>query len=158
MRKRILALSFCLRPLWRRRHRLRGGQRLHPVVSRAMPTAGRTAWCVTQRRASTARCAPFQGASGVRRPGASFPPWSESQPREGACLTLLSGAATVRISSGAFLNVTVGGEALNGKRQPNQIYIVCEGGSATVTAFGVRPACRRRSYPSRPNIVFSDVA
>lgn len=33
---------------------------------------------------------------------------------EGACVTLVSGSASVRIDSGDFLNVSVGGEAVNG--------------------------------------------
>ena len=53
---------------------------------------------------------------------------------EGACVTLVSGSASVRIDSGDFLNVSVGGEAVNGRVNPGQMYIVCEDSSATVTA------------------------
>mgnify|MGYP002233483903 CR=1 FL=1 len=125
-----------------------------------MPTAGRTAWCVTQRRASTARCAPLSRRfRAVRRPGASFPLlWSESQPPRGRLPDPPFRRSTVKVSSGSFLNVTVGGEASNGKVNLNQLYIVCEGGSATVTASASSSLLVGGSYTRSAALSFSDVA
>ena len=102
----------------------------------------------------------FQGASG-QSGGQARVSLSSGQSlslREGACLTLLSGAATVKISSGSFLNVTVGGEASNGKVNLNQLYIVCEGGSATVTASASSSLLVGGSYTRSAALSFSDVA
>lgn len=52
----------------------------------------------------------------------------------GASLTLLSGAAGVRIEKGSLVNVSVGAEASNGKVNPGQKYIACENTTAVVTA------------------------
>lgn len=78
---------------------------------------------------------------------------------EGACVTLVSGSASVRIDSGDFLNVSVGGEAVNGRVNPGQMYIVCEDSSATVTASSasVLLVSGGRSSVAGQNIVFDDV-
>lgn len=52
---------------------------------------------------------------------------------EGASITVTSGAATVVISKGDFVNVTVGGAAINGSVNPRQRYIVCEDGDVLIT-------------------------
>ena len=51
----------------------------------------------------------------------------------GASVTLVSGAAKVHISKGSFINVTVGGAAINGRLLPGHKYIVCEDSLAAVT-------------------------
>ena len=77
--------------------------------------------------------------------------------KEGASVTLLSGSATVSITSGAFLNVSVGGEATNGRINPNQMYIVCEGSSASVTASSASTLLVGGSYSASSALTFSDV-
>ena len=53
---------------------------------------------------------------------------------EGASITVTEGTAKVEIISGEFVNVTVGGAAINGRLLPGHLYIVCESGEAVVTA------------------------
>ena len=53
---------------------------------------------------------------------------------EGASITVTEGTAKVEIISGEFVNVTVGGAAINGRLLPGHLYIVCENGEAVVTA------------------------
>lgn len=48
-------------------------------------------------------------------------------------ITLLSGAATVRISSGALVNVSVGGQAVNGILMLRHRYLACENLRAVVS-------------------------
>lgn len=53
---------------------------------------------------------------------------------EGASITLLAGSGKVQIVSGEFVNITVGGAAINGRILSGHQYIVCENGEAVVTA------------------------
>ena len=161
MRKRILALAFCLLLLCGGVTASAAGSASDPLVSQSYADS----WADSLVRDAaegidSALRSAFQGASG-QSGGQARVSLSSGQSlslREGACLTLLSGAATVKVSSGSFLNVTVGGEASNGKVNLNQLYIVCEGGSATVTASASSSLLVGGSYTRSAALSFSDVA
>lgn len=161
MRKRILALAFCLLLLCGGVTASAAGSASDPLVSQSYADS----WADSLVRDAaegidSALRSAFHGASG-QSGGQARVSLSSGQSlslREGACLTLLSGAATVKISSGSFLNVTVGGEASNGKVNLNQLYIVCEGGSATVTASASSSLLVGGSYTRSAALSFSDVA
>lgn len=53
--------------------------------------------------------------------------------KTGGSITLLSGAAEIRINSGAVVNVTVGAETINGRLLLNNRFLACEDTVATVT-------------------------
>lgn len=59
---------------------------------------------------------------------------STVQMYEGASITVTSGTAKVSIGKGEFVNVTVGGTAIDGRLLPGHLYIVCTDGEALVTA------------------------
>ena len=53
---------------------------------------------------------------------------------EGASITVTEGTAKVDVIKGEFVNVTVGGAAIDGRLLPGHLYIVCTDGEALVTA------------------------
>lgn len=161
MRKRILALSLCLLLLCGGVTASAAGSASDPLVSKSYADS----WADSLVRDAaegidSALSSAFAGASG-QSGGMARLTLASGQSlslREGACLTLLSGAATVKIGSGSFLNATVGGEATNGKVNADQLYIVCEGGSATVTASASSTLLVGGSYSRSAALSFSDVA
>lgn len=77
---------------------------------------------------------------------------------DGASATLISGAATVRIDAGAFVNATVGAEAKNGKVNLNQLYIACGGADVSITASADSVLLVDGRYSvDKPAKVFTDV-
>ncbi len=67
----------------------------------------------------------------------------------GAGITLLSGGARVEIAKGSFVNVSVGGTAINGRLRQYERYILCEDSSATVTVTAAAKLAIEGSYTVR---------
>lgn len=161
MRKRILALALCLLLLCGGVTASAAGSASDPLVSQSY--ADRWADGLVSDAAEgidSALRSAFSGASG-QSGGMVLVTLGSGQSlslSEGACLTLLSGSASVSIGSGALLNTTVGGEAVNGKVNPDQLYIVCENGRATVTASSASSLLVGGSYSRSANLSFSDVS
>lgn len=63
----------------------------------------------------------------------SLPIGSTMELKSGATVTVASGTAKVEIKQGTIVNVTAGGQAINGRLIPGHLYIVCEDSVVVVT-------------------------